>query len=113
MNTSLRDYFRVHADHAILSVKLQPGARSNAMVGIEPVGGNDYALKIKLSAPPVDGKANAALLEYLSKAFDVPKSALVLVQGTTSRLKRVRINAAANVLAGIQSKLEEPHGTAD
>ena len=51
------------------------------------------ALKIRLAAPPVDGKANAALLRYLADAFGVPQRAVTLVRGETSRQKTVRIMA--------------------
>ena len=110
MNTLASAYFRIHSDHAILSVKLQPSARGNAIVGIEDIGNGEVALKIKLSAPPVDGKANAALLALLADTFDIPKSTLTLVQGTSSRLKRVRIDAPPETLAAVQTKLEENHG---
>jgi uncharacterized protein (TIGR00251 family) len=49
------------------------------------------ALKIKLQAPPVEGAANEALLEYLSKCLKRPKSSLALVSGPQSRHKRVKI----------------------
>ena len=52
-------------------------------------------LKIRLAAPPVDGKANAALLRYLADAFGVPLRNVTLMRGEASRQKTVRIDAPA------------------
>lgn len=73
----------------ILTLHIQPGARKTEIAGLH--GG---ALKIRLAAPPVDGKANAALLGFLAKACGVPKSAVELVSGDSSRAKRVRLRGA-------------------
>jgi hypothetical protein len=51
------------------------------------------ALKIRVASPPVEGKANAALIEFLAEAFGVPKRAVSLVRGETGRRKIVRIEA--------------------
>ncbi len=69
-----------------LTLKIVPRASRNA-VG-EVVG---EALKIRLQAPPVDGKANAALLAFLAEALGVPVRAVTLLSGETGRLKRVRV----------------------
>ena len=73
----------------ILTLHIQPGARKTEIAGLH--GG---ALKIRLAAPPVDGKANAALLGFLAKTCAVPKSAVELISGETSRAKRVRLRGA-------------------
>ena len=70
----------------ILTLHIQPGARKTEIVGL-----HGEALKIRLAAPPVDGKANAALLGFLAKACGVSKSAVELLSGDTSRAKRVRL----------------------
>jgi uncharacterized protein (TIGR00251 family) len=69
-----------------LSLRVVPRASRNA-VG-EPVGAS---LKIRLQAPPVDGKANAALRSFLAETLGVPVRAVTLVSGETGRLKRVRV----------------------
>jgi uncharacterized protein (TIGR00251 family) len=50
-------------------------------------------LKIKISAPPVDGKANEAIIEYLSEIFQIPKSKIILQKGSSGRFKRFEIVA--------------------
>jgi uncharacterized protein (TIGR00251 family) len=72
--------------HADLSVRVQPRSRRDEVVG-ERAG----AVVIRLSAPPVDGKANAALCAYLAKLAGVPKTNVSVVRGQTSRDKVVRI----------------------
>jgi uncharacterized protein (TIGR00251 family) len=72
-----------------LSLHVQPGA-----VRTEVAGTHGDALKIRLAAPPVDGKANAELLRFLADAFGVPLRNVTLLRGESSRRKRVRIAAA-------------------
>jgi len=69
-----------------LTVHVQPGAKTTGAVGLY----ND-ALKIRLSAPPVDGKANQALIDYLAKYLGVPVRQISLESGQQSRRKRLRI----------------------
>lgn len=69
--------------NVMLRVHVQPGARRNEIVG--PHGD---ALKVRVAAPPVDGKANAAVVELLAEILDAP---VELVAGGSSRRKRLRI----------------------
>ena len=78
-------------DGCILAVHAQPGAKRNAVAGIY----NDR-LKIALSAPPVDGKANAMLIRFIAETACVPKSAVAVISGETSRTKRVRIRGLSS-----------------
>jgi len=73
----------------ILTLHIQPGAKKTEITGL-----HGDALKIRLAAPPVDGKANAALIAFLAKACGVSKSSVELVSGDTSRAKRVRVSGA-------------------
>jgi uncharacterized protein (TIGR00251 family) len=74
------------ADGCTLSVRIHPGARKNGVTGI-------YAdsVKIALTAPPVDGKANDALIAFLAEALRLPRARISLVSGSTSRSKVLRI----------------------
>lgn len=72
-----------------LSLHVQPGAKRTEFAGL-----HGEALKIRLAAPPVDGKANACLLAFLAKFLGVPKSAVTLLVGDSARQKVVRIEGA-------------------
>ncbi|MBD5802593.1 hypothetical protein AZOA_20220 [Azoarcus sp. Aa7] len=83
----------------VLTLHIQPGAKKTEFVGL-----HGEAMKIRLAAPPVDGKANAALCAFLADFCDVPKSAVTLLSGETSRAKRVRIDgASAGALARLRA----------
>ena len=72
----------------ILSLKVQPAAKRTGIVGIY----NQNALKIALQAPPVEGKANEALIRFLSKTAKIPQSHITLIQGGLSKEKKVRLD---------------------
>nr|WP_249115766.1 DUF167 family protein [Azoarcus sp. L1K30] len=77
-----------------LVLHIQPGAKKTGFAGL-----HGEAMKIRLAAPPVDGKANAALCAFLAAFCEVPKSAVSLVSGETSRAKRVRIVQVSSTVA--------------
>ena len=70
-----------------LRLHIQPGAKKTEVTGL-----HGEALKIRLAAPPVDGKANACLIAFLADQLGVAKAAVSLVSGDSSRAKRVRIS---------------------
>ena len=70
------------------NVKVMPRARRNGVEVIAP-----GHLKVRLTAPPVEGAANRALLELLSDYFHVPKSHIRIVRGVKSRTKVIQIGA--------------------
>lgn len=81
-------WYRLAADgSAVLHLHIQPGAKTSAVVGL-----HGEALKLRLAAPPVDGKANAALLAFLAERLGIGKAALELVRGETSRQKTVSVS---------------------
>ena len=71
---------------ATFSVKVQPRARKNAITGV--VG---EALKVALTAPPVEGKANEACIEFFAELLNVPRASVTIVAGHTSRNKVIRV----------------------
>ena len=75
-----------------LRLHVQPGAKRTGFAGIHGEGA-DARVKLRLAAPPVDGKANAALVDWLAAAFGVPVRAVALLRGESSRQKTVRIDA--------------------
>jgi uncharacterized protein (TIGR00251 family) len=68
------------------AVKVHPRAKKNAITG--KVGDT---LKVALTAPPVDGKANAACIEFFAKLLNVPRSSVTIAAGQTSRNKVIRV----------------------
>jgi hypothetical protein len=79
-------WYRYESDGVILRLYVQPGAKKNEVVGLI-----EDELKIKLAATPIEGRANAELLKYLSRLFRVPKSKILLKSGEKSRHKMVEI----------------------
>ena len=75
-----------HAEGLVLPVRAQPGARRNSVQGEQ--GG---LLKVAVTAPPEDGRANKALTEALREALDLKRSQVALLSGATSRDKRFLI----------------------
>jgi uncharacterized protein (TIGR00251 family) len=71
---------------ATFEVKVQPRARKNALTGEL-----DGALKLALTAPPVEGKANQACVDFLAKLLKVARSSVTIASGLTGRRKVVRI----------------------
>ena len=74
------------ADGVTLAVRAQPGAKRTAIVGIFGAG-PQAQLKIAVQAPPLEGRANEALIAFLAATFGVPKRAVELASGESSRSK--------------------------
>jgi hypothetical protein len=81
-----------------LAIKAQPNAPRT-----EVVGWLGDAVKIKLHAPPLEGRANAALCDFLAEQLDLPRRAVTVLRGDTSRSKLVRI--AGLDLAAVRARL--------
>jgi uncharacterized protein (TIGR00251 family) len=86
-----------------LSVHATPGASRT-----EAAGAHGTALRIRLAAPPVDGKANTALIAWAAKAFGVPKARVELLHGAAGRQKvlAIRFDSAA-ALAAAQAQVAQ------
>jgi uncharacterized protein len=78
---------RETADGATVAVKVHPRARRNAITGT--VGD---AIKLAVTAPPVGGKANQAVIEFFATFFAIPRSSVSIASGETSRNKVVRVS---------------------
>jgi len=70
-----------------IKVRVVPRSSRNQIIGVE-----DGIFKIKLTAPPVDGKANKALIEFLAKKLGLAKGSVEIVSGERSRQKSIRIH---------------------
>ena len=83
----MSDWFRQAADGRFtLTLHIQPGAKKTELAGL-----HGDALKIRLAAPPVDGKANEALIKFVAETLHLPKSAVSLKSGQSSRHKVLEI----------------------
>lgn len=71
----------------LITVYLQPGSKKTEVAGM-----HDGHIKIKLNSPPVDGKANEALILFLSKFLNIQKSKIKIVSGEKSRIKKLSIS---------------------
>ncbi len=71
----------------IFNVNVVPRASKS-----EIVGEHDGALKVRIASPPIDGAANAELIKVLAKRFNVPKSAVKILGGQTSKTKQIKIS---------------------
>jgi hypothetical protein len=71
---------------AQFALRVQPRASRNAIAGVM-----GDAIKLAITAPPVDGKANQAVVEYLAELFDVAKSNIAIVSGETGRNKLIAV----------------------
>lgn len=74
-----------------LTVRLMPRAGSDRIVGFETDARGQRVLKVAVTAPPVDGAANQALLALLAKRLRIPKTSVSLVAGASARVKRVML----------------------
>lgn len=85
-------FYQWRGDDLLLACYIQPKASRNEIAGIHA-----DEVKVRITAPPVDGKANGHLLKFLAKSFAVPRSAVELVSGHSSRHKQVCIHQPAQL----------------
>ena len=86
MSNNINNYFKITGNDIIIKVKIVPDSSKNKIVGAY----ND-ALKITITAPPVEGKANNKCIAYLAKCFDIAKSKIEIISGQTSKDKLIKI----------------------
>ena len=82
-------WYRRQGDVLTLTLHVQPGAKRTDIAGL-----HGEALKIRLAAPPIEGRANEALLKFIADSFDVPLRQVELKQGGQSRHKVVAITGS-------------------
>lgn len=85
----MSEWYRRSGDVVTLTLHIQPGAKRTEVAGLH---GN--ALKIRLSAPPIEGRANEALLRFVAESFAVPLRQVELKQGGQSRHKVVAVTGS-------------------
>lgn len=87
----------------VLDISVSPNGKRTAAEGW-----HDGALRVRLAAPPVDGKANAALMAWLADAIGCPKRDVTLLRGDTARRKQLQIARPADAVAAWLAKLGLP-----
>ncbi len=85
-----KGFFTPTKDGILLNLRVSTGARRTSIEG--PYG--EVALKLKVAAPPVDGKANAEVERFLAQSLGVPRSDVALIRGASSRDKVVLVRGA-------------------
>ncbi len=70
-------------DGIIVNIRISPNAKKNEIINEGEI------IKVKITAQPIDGKANKALIEYLSKNFKIPKTSIKILKGETSKDKTI------------------------
>ena len=86
MNININDYFKITGKDIVIKVKIIPGSSKNKVIGVY-----NNSLKITITAPPVEGKANKKCITYIAKCFDVAKSKIEIISGQTSKNKLIKI----------------------
>jgi uncharacterized protein (TIGR00251 family) len=92
-DASRRSWLRVLGEECVLDIAAQPGARASELVGL-----HDGALRIRIAAPALDGRGNAALCAWLCAQLDLPKRDAWVVRGDKSRRKQVGVRLPATRL---------------
>ena len=83
------EWYRNTDNGTLLTLHVQPGAKTTSVAGL-----HGDALKIRLAAPPIEGRANEALLRFIADFFKVPLRNVELKQGEQSRHKRVEVKGS-------------------
>lgn len=83
-----------------LNVQVTPNAKKTEVTGVL-----DDALKIRLQAQPIEGKANEALVRFLAEALKVPRSAITITHGLTSKRKTIEVTAAGLGVEQVRQRL--------
>lgn len=82
-------WYRREGDSLVLTLHVQPGAKRSGAAGL-----HGDALKVRLAAAPVEGRANEALLRFVAESFGVPLRDVELLRGAQSRRKTVRVTGS-------------------
>jgi len=100
-------FLRKHPDGCSLAVRVQPGAKRTGITGV--YGQNSRLhLNIALQAPPVEGRANEALIAYLAKLLAMPRSRITIIHGDRDRFKLVLLEGMklGDAQAAIEARLQ-------
>lgn len=101
---SSRSPYQEHRHGTLVDITVQPRASKTEIIGL-----HDGAIRIRIAAPPVDGAANAAIIDLFSRILNVRKSAVEIASGATGRRKRVLVHGVS--VGDVHALLEGAVGT--
>lgn len=89
-----------------VALRVAPKAKRDAILGLAPTADGGSELKVSVTAPPENGKANQAVIALLAKTWRIPKSAMTIVRGTADRHKVVAVRGdPATLVASLSDRL--------
>ena len=91
-------WYRWDGDTLLLDVHVQPGASRDQLAGV-----HGDRLKIRIAAPPLEGRANRHLVAFLARLCGVPRARVTLVAGEGGRRKRIRVESPRTLPEGVQA----------
>lgn len=101
--TEAPKWYRRQDDMITVTLHVQPGAKRSALVA--PQG---EALRVKLAAPPIEGRANAALVEFLADLFEVPRRSVRIRHGAKARYKVLEVTGSKICPEDLLAPSKEP-----
>ncbi len=102
----MSDWFRWEGNDLVLHLRVQPKASRDEFAEIQ-----DQRRRLRITAPPTEGKANRHLIGFLAKAFGVGRSQITLETGATGRNKRIRIHAPRRLPIALRELASATRGT--
>ncbi len=96
---TVKELLERREDGLELTLLVRPGARKRELVGPRPLADGVTALALRVPEPPREGRANEAALRFVAELFGVPRRAVRLLSGATSRIKRVFVLGDPEALA--------------
>ncbi|GAB5373883.1 MAG: DUF167 domain-containing protein [Acuticoccus sp.] len=102
-----RSFLRAEADAVVLRLRVTPKARAERVEGLTPDADGTPRLQVKVRAAPDKGAANLAVEALIARLFELPKTAVSVVAGHTSRQKSVRLEGDPHRLAATAQQLVE------
>jgi uncharacterized protein (TIGR00251 family) len=96
----VQKFYQLNDNTLTLLLHIQPGAKQSAFAGL-----HGERLKIRIKAPPVDGKANAELLRFIAEEFSLAKSQITIISGELGRQKTIKIEGVATLPEALQNHL--------
>lgn len=92
----MKNFYKHTNKGYLINIKVVPNSSMTSIMGVEESGLlNELFLKIKISSPPNENKANQELIKFLSKTFDIPKCDISLIKGDKNKEKKLLLNLSS------------------